>query len=355
MSEAMNSLNMLVVSQGNRIADLEGKIRDLEAAAKRKVAFSAAVKTIDDASAGRIIPFQTVITNVGNAYNPATSVFTAPYDGIFIIIIIIVVVVVVVIIVFVVSFIPRYRPRTVMRAPLVAAASRKVAFSAAVAGAHVQASMGGVVPFQTVITNAGNAYNPTTSVFTAPYDGDYFFIVNIDVSPDYAVVEHMSEAMNSLNMLVVSQGNRITDLEGKNRDLEGKIRDLEEAAKRKVAFSAAGSDAQASAGHIIPFKTVITNVGNAYNPATSVFTAPYDGDYFFILNMDVSDSYRAAEIRLNGALVFEADKDDHYGKHVSGSSILSLRAGDLVTVRHYNNDGSCYYYYCVYYYYYYYI
>nr|KAG5694068.1 hypothetical protein BaRGS_025647 [Batillaria attramentaria] len=184
MSEAMNSLNMLVVSQGNRITDLEGKIRDLEAAAKRKVAFSAAVKTTDAASAGRIIPFQTVITNVGNAYNPATSVFTAPYDG------------------------------------------------------------------------------------------DYFFIVNMD-----AVVEQMSEAMNSLNMLVVSQGNRITDLEGKNRDLE-------ESAKRKVAFSAAGSDARASTGHIIPFPTVITNVGNAYNPATSVFTAPYDGDYFFILNMD---------------------------------------------------------------------
>nr|KAG5694070.1 hypothetical protein BaRGS_025649 [Batillaria attramentaria] len=100
--------------------------------------------------------------------------------------------------------------------------------------------------------------------------------------------------MNSLQTLVISQGRM--------------IKDLEEAAKRKVAFSAAGTNAQASAGHIIPFQTFITNVGNAYNPATSVFTAPYDGDYFFILNMDVSASYRAADITLNCSLVFEADK-----------------------------------------------
>ncbi|XP_061174887.1 uncharacterized protein LOC133184034 [Saccostrea echinata] len=43
---------------------------------------------------------------------------------------------------------------------------------------------GGIIVFDTVITNAGSAYNPTTGIFKAPSEGLYVFFFNIECSKD---------------------------------------------------------------------------------------------------------------------------------------------------------------------------
>ena len=110
---------------------------------------------------------------------------------------------------------------------------------------------------------------------------------------------------------------------------------------RTVAFSAYISDEPhivASKGSIVPFHGVITNTAAAYNPSTSVFTAPVDGDYFFIVHADVSTDYRSLHVTLNGRRVFAADNDGGDAQ-VTGSGLLKLKVGDTVSVTHYNSNG----------------
>ena len=62
-----------------------------------------------------------------------------------------------------------------------------------------------------------------------------------------------------------------------------------------MAFSAyidTDHDVQADRDQVVVFGGILDNVGNAYNSMSGVFTAPYAGDYFFILNVDVSEDYK---------------------------------------------------------------
>nr|KAG5694069.1 hypothetical protein BaRGS_025648 [Batillaria attramentaria] len=120
-----------------------------------------------------------------------------------------------------------------------------------------------------------------------------------------------------------------------------RITDLEAANNRRVAFSAAcveGEHIPASGSAIINLNVVITNVGNAYNPHTGVFTAPYDGYYYFIVNIDVSPDYEVIDVKRNDNPIFAADKDDKVRTHVSGSAITRLDAGDAVALHHKSRD-----------------
>ena len=45
-------------------------------------------------------------------------------------------------------------------------------------------------------------------------------------------------------------------------------------------------------------------------------------------------------VNRNGITVFEADKDDWASTHASGSAVVSLHAGDVITVTHYSSRGS---------------
>jgi hypothetical protein len=54
----------------------------------------------------------------------------------------------------------------------------KVAFTASVSSSDTSWSSGTLV-FPVVITNVGDAYNPSTGKFTAPTNGNYVFFVNV--------------------------------------------------------------------------------------------------------------------------------------------------------------------------------
>ena len=105
------------------------------------------------------------------------------------------------------------------------------------------------------------------------------------------------------------------------------------------AFIPGGRTIAASDGATVPFHGLITNVGLAYHPATAVFTCPSDGDYFFSISVDVSHDYEYLWLQKNGVNVASADKDDSVSTHLTASVVLSLKAGDVVTVNQGHTSG----------------
>ncbi|XP_041646488.1 uncharacterized protein PF11_0207-like isoform X3 [Cheilinus undulatus] len=132
------------------------------------------------------------------------------------------------------------------------------------------------------------------------------------------------------------------DSESRLRESENQILELKSKAQTKVIFSAAiGGNSQ----HIGPFdtdtvliyKTAITNIGNAYNTATGVFTAPVSGAYYFTLfyhaggqHVIYLDLYKNSQvIVITSGSKTDNDPDDNGGNAV----FLQLQPGDQVFVK----------------------
>ncbi|KAM8748198.1 complement C1q-like protein 4 [Acanthopagrus schlegelii] len=109
----------------------------------------------------------------------------------------------------------------------------------------------------------------------------------------------------------------------------------------KVAFCATLSDSGAygpfEQPKDVPFKKVITNIGNCYNCSTGVFTAPVDGVYYF------SFSYHAGGNRQSGLHLvkngqFIVQSGDHGSKYDTAdnggnAAVLQLNQNDIVCVQ----------------------
>jgi C1q domain len=113
------------------------------------------------------------------------------------------------------------------------------------------------------------------------------------------------------------------------------------------------------AWNVIPFSTVITNVNSCYNPATSRFTAPVNGEYFFqaccghLLKDGASDSYYWHPVfAVNGALGGRAVNTAYpyyrirgYGCPIAAyfdshiTQVYDLLAGDYVEHQVYSNGS----------------
>uniref|UniRef100_A0A3Q3KEG8 C1q domain-containing protein n=1 Tax=Monopterus albus TaxID=43700 RepID=A0A3Q3KEG8_MONAL len=84
------------------------------------------------------------------------------------------------------------------------------------------------------------------------------------------------------------------------------------------------------------FKHVVTNIGNAYNPQTGVFTAPVRGAYHFEWHIGDVEGPTAAALVKNSERVFSAYASLAPGLYgtSSESATLQLDAGDVVSVNH---------------------
>ncbi|XP_058627258.1 complement C1q-like protein 4, partial [Onychostoma macrolepis] len=112
---------------------------------------------------------------------------------------------------------------------------------------------------------------------------------------------------------------------------------------REIAFSA--SLMESGSGHIGPFSTditltyrnVFTNIGNAYNPITGIFTAPLKGAYkfnFSVYGGGHPSTASAVSIVKNGEKVVMAHgHQDQYTVNSSNGVVLILEVGDVVYVR----------------------
>ncbi|XDV25828.1 hypothetical protein PO909_029678 [Leuciscus waleckii] len=136
--------------------------------------------------------------------------------------------------------------------------------------------------------------------------------------------EEMNKKNDEISNLTLSQ----VELRKENRD-------------REIAFSA--GLIQSGDGYIGPFtseitltyRNVFTNIGNAYNPITGVFTAPLKGAYMFRISVfGHGPTHAAASIYKNGERVVTAFAHQPQNElNSSNGVVLILEVGDVVYVR----------------------
>ncbi|XP_049424545.1 collagen alpha-1(VIII) chain-like isoform X7 [Epinephelus fuscoguttatus] len=134
---------------------------------------------------------------------------------------------------------------------------------------------------------------------------------------------------------------RLNSSESRLRNSENQLLELRNKERTKVIFSAATG---AGGKHIGPFntnktliyRTVITNIGDAYSPHTGIFVAPVAGVYYFTIFFHAGGHERAGLLLYkNNQLMIvtgdhrtEADTADNGGN----AAFLQLQPGDHVYV-----------------------
>ncbi|XP_052407389.1 uncharacterized protein LOC127952725 [Carassius gibelio] len=141
------------------------------------------------------------------------------------------------------------------------------------------------------------------------------------------ILEELNKKIDGMSNLTESQ---VEELRKENRD-------------REIAFSAALMES--GSGYIGPFTTeitltyrnVFTNIGNAYNPITGIFTAPLKGAYMFsfsIYGHGSTSTTSTASIVKNGEKLVVAHGQQSQGVvNSSKGVVLILEVGDVVYVR----------------------
>uniref|UniRef100_A0AAY5KDZ6 C1q domain-containing protein n=1 Tax=Esox lucius TaxID=8010 RepID=A0AAY5KDZ6_ESOLU len=161
-----------------------------------------------------------------------------------------------------------------------------------------------------------------------------------EVKHGMVTTEHPGEAegsrqpnMSDLLLKLVEMENRLTAAENQAKDVQ------KENEGTKVAFSVG----LGGTGYYGPFNTdvtlvypiVLTNFGNAYNPATGIFTAPVGGVYHFTVYHHSGPNRRSDSMLYKNhdqiAFISALNKDGSYNG--SNGVILQLEKGDVVYVR----------------------
>ncbi|XP_048036551.1 uncharacterized protein LOC125262040 isoform X1 [Megalobrama amblycephala] len=162
-----------------------------------------------------------------------------------------------------------------------------------------------------------------------------------------ATVTEQKENIRALETQLREQQIFILDeLNKKNEEISnltlGQVELRKENRDREIAFSASLLESGGH-GYIGPFTTDITltyrnvfsNIGNAYNPITGIFTAPLKGAYMFRVSIvGYGPTSATAAIYKNGEKVVMAHNNQPQNSlHSSNGVVLILEVGDVVYVR----------------------
>ncbi|XP_041646490.1 uncharacterized protein PF11_0207-like isoform X5 [Cheilinus undulatus] len=161
-----------------------------------------------------------------------------------------------------------------------------------------------------------------------------------------AVETKQQESENQIHELkskeIGAMKEKLTAVETKQQESENQIHEMKSKEQTKVIFSAAiGGDSQYTGPFdndtILIFKTAITNIGNAYNTATGVFTAPVSGAYYFTLFYNTGGQHGTyLDLYKNSQMIIVAAEDhsDNDPTDVGGNAVfVQLKPGDQVYLK----------------------
>nr|XP_020504479.1 caprin-2-like [Labrus bergylta] len=140
---------------------------------------------------------------------------------------------------------------------------------------------------------------------------------------------------------------KLQNSETRLQNSESQILELKNKERTKVIFSTAVGE---GSKHIGPFttdttliyKTVFTNIGNGYNAATGIFTAPVAGVYYFTIFFHAGKEHKAS-LHLYKNSDAKLSTHDHatetdFADNGGNAGYLHLQQGDQVYVRLFKNS-----------------
>lgn len=135
---------------------------------------------------------------------------------------------------------------------------------------------------------------------------------------------------------------KLRAMETRLKDNENHILELKNKERTMVVFSVAAGGGNKAIGPFdtdttLIYRTVITNIGNAYSPSTGIFAAPVAGIYFFTLYHHAGGGHPVSLclIKDNQVVVMTYDhRTVNDGADNGGNAVfLQLQQGDQVYVR----------------------
>ncbi|XP_014907490.1 complement C1q-like protein 2 [Poecilia latipinna] len=158
--------------------------------------------------------------------------------------------------------------------------------------------------------------------------------------------EQQKDEISTLKNKIEEQEWKLVQADAHEKDLISLVDKLKQqlnVSANKVAFSASllaqgsgSTERSAFRDTTLVFKHVVTNIGDAYNPHTGVFTAPLRGAYHFELYIAVNKGEYAITTLMKNDYdeFFTARESGSLGYESASNSVsLLLEAGDIVSVR----------------------
>ncbi|XP_059210104.1 complement C1q-like protein 2 [Centropristis striata] len=139
----------------------------------------------------------------------------------------------------------------------------------------------------------------------------------------------------------------IGDMKDKLSAMETQILELKNKERTTVVFTAAVGGGDVAFGPFktettLIYKTVKTNIGNAYNPSTGIFTAPVSGVYYFTIFYHAGGESRVHlnVYKNNEHILLTSDhpSDSDTADNGGNAAFLQLQSRDQVYVRMGNNS-----------------